>query len=155
VVRLHLGCGNKILRGYRNLDAFGNPDEYADITDLKYENVDEIMAIHVFEHFWPEDALKILGNWHKALKAGGKLILEMPDLQKILEHFKAPELNLTLTMFALYGGDRERRIENLHKWAWTFNSLKPLFEQAGFKDVVEKTAQYHWPTRDFRIEGTK
>jgi predicted SAM-dependent methyltransferase len=155
VVRLHLGCGDKILRGYRNIDSFGNPDEYGDITKLQYRNIEEILAVHVFEHFFPWKVAEILKGWRECLKDGGKLILEMPDLKKILKHFQAEEISLTLTMFALYGGEKSERLEDLHKWAWTYETIKPVLEEAGFKDVVEKPALYHWPTRDFRVEATK
>lgn len=94
------------------------------------------------------------------LKPGGKLILEMPDLKKVLEHFKAEEISLTLTMLALYGGSQvngqpSERIEDLHKWAWTFETIKIPLEKAGFKEIVEKPAEYHFPIRDFRVEAVK
>ncbi len=155
MARLHLGCGNKILRGYRNLDAFGNPDEYADITKLQYREIEEILAIHVFEHFFPWKVIDILKGWRECLKDGGKLILEMPDLKKVLEHFKAEELNMSATMFALYGGEKSERVEDLHKWCWTFESIKVPLEQAGYREITEKPALYHWPTRDFRVEAIK
>ncbi len=189
MVRLHLGCGDKILRGYWNLDRYGNPDEYADITKPEYpeNSVDEILCIHTFEHLFPWKVIDILKGWHRVLKPGGRLILEMPDMKKILQHMvpgvdtlykgcKAGaggdkdaaqkcldeyreiakrEVTLTLTLNAVYGGENSERIEDLHKWMWSYESLKPVLEQAGFRDAVEKPARYHIPIRDFRVECAK
>lgn len=157
VVKLHLGCGTKKFREYINIDSTGSPDVFADITALPYsENyADEILAVHVFEHIFPQKSVEVLRHWHKILKPGGKLVMEMPDLKKVLEFFKDPKSHPALTMFALYGGEQTGRIEDVHKWCWTFDTLKPLLEQAGFKEVVEKHASYHIPARDFRVEGTK
>ena len=59
MVKLNLGCGDKILSGYVNVDAVSSragrqPDVIADIRDLrkiKSSIADEILAVHVIEHF--------------------------------------------------------------------------------------------------------
>ena len=59
-VRLNLGCGDKILPGYINIDAAPSrggksPDFIADLRDLskvKAAIVNEILAVHVIEHFY-------------------------------------------------------------------------------------------------------
>lgn len=190
VVRLHLGCGDKILRGYRNIDRYFNPDEYGDITNLKDyadSSVDEILCVHTFEHFFPWKVVGILKEWYRALRPGGKLSLEMPDLKKVLQHLvpgvdvlhrgakagaegdkeaaqKAldeyaqiakKDISLVLTLNALYGGENSEKIEDLHKWCWQFDSIKPVLEHVGFRNIVEKPCHYHIPIRDFRVEATK
>ena len=60
MVKLNLGCGDKILPGYVNVDAASSragrqPDFVADIRDLrkiKSSIADEILAVHVIEHFY-------------------------------------------------------------------------------------------------------
>jgi predicted SAM-dependent methyltransferase len=60
VVRLNLGCGDKILEGYTNVDVAPEragklPDIICDIRKLdKFSDnfADEILAVHVVEHFW-------------------------------------------------------------------------------------------------------
>ena len=157
MVRLHLGCGDKRFRGYVNVDSVGEPDVKCDITALPFPAgcAEEIIAVHVFEHLFPWKALDILKHWHGILKPGGKLILEMPDLRRVLEYLKDPEAPLAYTMYALYGGEQTGRLEDVHKWCWTFDTLKPALEAAGFRNVVEGRAHYHVQKRDFRIEGTK
>ncbi len=156
VVRLHLGCGEKKFRGYVNIDT-DNSDLDCDVTKLPYEanSVDEIVGIHMLEHLFPHVAVEALKHWYGILKPGGKLILEMPDLKKVLEFFKDPKSSPQLTMQALYGGEMTGRIEDVHKFCWTFDTLEPHLKAAGFSEVVEKPALYHIPIRDFRVEATK
>lgn len=110
--------------------------------------------MHVFEHLWPWKVEEILARWYKILIPGGKLIMEMPDLNKILEHFKTKPLNMRMTLFALYGGEQSERIEDLHKFCWNYETLAPLLEKVGFK-CEEQRARFHIPERDFIIQGTK
>ena len=59
-IKLNLGCGDKILLGYINIDAQEEikgkkPDLVADATKLdKFadNSVDEILTVHVIEHFY-------------------------------------------------------------------------------------------------------
>ena len=59
-LKLNLGCGDKILPGYINIDTVSErkakkPDVIADIRDLKTiktEIDDEILTVHVIEHFF-------------------------------------------------------------------------------------------------------
>jgi predicted SAM-dependent methyltransferase len=58
-VKLNLGCGDKILDGYVNVDVANErsgkqPDIICDIRNLNSftDKSDEILAVHVVEHFW-------------------------------------------------------------------------------------------------------
>ena len=91
-LRLHLGCGEKYLAGYVNVDfppeperhsvMHTQPDVFADITemDVAEGTVSEIRLHHVFEHFGRVTALALLIRWHRWLRLGGKLHIETPDL---------------------------------------------------------------------------
>ncbi|PTX98421.1 FkbM family methyltransferase [Opitutus sp. ER46] len=90
-LRLHLGCGEKHFDGYVNVDyppsehtcqTVIGADVFADVTKLRLQprSVDEIRLHHVFEHFKRSDALGMLIIWHEALKVGGRLHLETPDV---------------------------------------------------------------------------
>lgn len=89
-VKLHLGCGETILKGYVNLDYPPSEhnvmridaDVYADIVTLNLpaSSVDEIRLHHVFEHFSRVTALAMLIKWQRWLKPGGTLHINTPDI---------------------------------------------------------------------------
>ena len=68
MVKLNLGCGDKILPGYVNVDtvtsrAGKQPDVNADIRDLrkiKSSVADEILAVNVVEHFYYWEVIPLL-----------------------------------------------------------------------------------------------
>ena len=150
-MKLNLGCGKKIFDGYENIDW------PTDIRKLSYDNnsCDEIMAIHVFEHFYRHEAPSILKHWYDLLKPSGKLILEMPSFYKIL--------NLSKTIidhkFLLYGlyGNQEEVVNNSsmqHLWCWSESELKKEMKSVGFKVHFEEP-RFHNRIRDMRLVGTK
>ena len=75
----------------------------ADITKLPYKHgtVDEIWLIHVFEHIHIWQAEDALYHWHNILKPGGRLVVEVPCMDKILDNFKKKEVSPALT-FLVY-----------------------------------------------------
>jgi hypothetical protein len=92
-LKLHLGCGERYLRGYRNIDFPPSEhtvqidikvDEYADIRELVYPraSVKEVRLHHVFEHFPRAGALALLTAWNAWLEPGGTLRIEVPDFDR-------------------------------------------------------------------------
>ena len=63
-MKLHLGCGKRRFDGYINCDLH-NSDMDMDIRRLPFddESVDEIIAIHVCEHFYVREILGVLKDW--------------------------------------------------------------------------------------------
>ena len=66
-VRINLGCGDKLLPGYINVDAASSrqgikPDVLCDIRRLnvfKSNCADIILAVHVIEHFYAWEAIPL------------------------------------------------------------------------------------------------
>ncbi|MDD2336791.1 MAG: methyltransferase domain-containing protein, partial [Geobacteraceae bacterium] len=92
-LRLHLGCGQKYLQGYINIDFPSEnhttqsrqiADYCANILDLDFPpgSVDEIRCHHVLEHFERPVALSLLAQWQSWLKKEGTLVIETPDLEE-------------------------------------------------------------------------
>jgi predicted SAM-dependent methyltransferase len=174
-IKLNLGCGHRLMDGYINIDMPNNyidklknkydkPDFEADITNLPYEDnyADEIIAIHVIEHFYYWEVEDVLKEWLRVLKPGGLLVLELPDLLKILYHFNKAlsdlekvKLPLAKTLWALYGNDKYKDPNMVHKWAWFDVSLKDTLKKVGFIQTETKEPKYHFKARDMRIEAIK
>lgn len=75
-MKLHIGCGDKYLPGYKHLDIIDrehidyitNADDLSMIED---ETVDEIYACHVLEHFDRNNINNVLLEWNRVIKKGG------------------------------------------------------------------------------------
>ena len=158
-IRLHLGCGKKRLDGYVNIDGFEpSADVIADIRKLPYDDnsVDEIVAIHVFEHFEVWEAEGIAREWHRVLRPGGVLVMEMPSFDKVVKLLKenTPK-GLVYGLLGLYGDWKLERPEMTHKWCWQHMSLAKLLEKIGFASITIKEPKTHVKARDFRVEAIK
>lgn len=161
-VKLNLGCGNKILDGFVNIDYPDNysgkkPDIEADLRALPIadETADEAYAIHVLEHFHVWEAPDVLREWKRVLKPGGRLVLELPCLEKVLGWFTHKPLLPQMTWWALYGDPSYKNENMVHKWVYTVPMMIDTLTQAGFENVTEEVPQFHVPQRDMRIVATK
>jgi hypothetical protein len=170
-MKLNFGCGHKKLSGYVNIDARPEvqPDAVVDVTDSnaldrlmlpRYGRVEEILAVHFLEHLHCDDALAFLRMCHCALRTGGKLILELPDIAKCALNLlnAAP---LAMTMFGLYGDPRERGMGAAHLWGYTPDTLYSALRAAGFeRDNITVTHDTRWHpvgryNRDMRAEAVR
>lgn len=164
-MRLNVGCGGKRMPGYTGVDAVARPA--ADIVapawsiPLADQSVDEIIAVHLWEHFYRWQCDEVINEWRRLLIPGGRLILELPDLWKACRNVveavggKHPD---QLSMWGLYGDPRGKDEFMAHRWGWTPASLSEFLTAAGFKDIEERPTQFHRAgkdLRDMRIEATK
>lgn len=155
-LRLNLGSGGKTVEGFTNVDVAGDPDIVADVRciPLPDDTVDEAMAIHVLEHLSRWDAPKALAEWHRVLKPGGRLIVEVPDLLKCCAAIIAG-LSDRMGLWGLFGDPVYQSELMIHRWAYTPDELIAEFRAAGFRKVRLYNAQFHKPQRDMRVEGLK
>lgn len=167
-MKLNLGSGHRLLPGYVNVDivderATVKPDVQCDIRKLIFEDdsADEILSVHVIEHFyrWEVDAL--LKEWIRVLKPGGLMVLETPNLEtacrELLKNPKEGSLPKSpQTMWVFYGDPKWKDPLMCHKWLYTPWSLGLLLHQAGLKNVRQEPSQYKAKEpRDMRIVGVK
>jgi SAM-dependent methyltransferase len=171
-MKLNLGCGDKIIDGYINVDvaqerAGKQPDVIADIRKLsevfEVNSVTEILAVHVVEHFWRWEVEEILKMWVSLLKPGGRMILECPNLISACEEFlKDPDAKSSpgnegqRTMWVFYGDPRWQDPLMVHRWGYTPLSLARVMHVAGLIDLKQEPAQFKLrEPRDMRIVGSK
>lgn len=170
-VRLNLGCGDKILDGFINVDVAPSrggrhPDVQCDVRTLDQfgiEYADEIMAIHLIEHIDRWEVAGVLKRWREVLKTGGKLILETPNLISACKALLADPVNAArpgksgqMTMWPLYGDPSWRDPLMMHKWLYTPHSLAELLLEAGFTSIKQTPAQFKMrEPRDMRLIALK
>lgn len=155
-MKVHLGCGDKLWPGFLNID-FKNSDFDCDIRKLNLpdSSAQEIHLIHVFEHLHRMEAESSLKDWLRVLKPGGKLVMEMPCLNKVSSMIHQGEKSLSMTLFALYGDVRLNRPEMLHKWCWSKEEITGVLKSNGFEKVTEEEPFFHFPNRDMRVIAFK
>jgi len=171
LVKLNLGCGDKILPGYVNVDvvqerAGKQPDISCDIKKLTVfpdNHADEILAVHVVEHFWRWEVEDVIKEWVRVLKPGGKMILECPNLISACQEFlKNPESGALpgpegqRTMWVFYGDPGWKDPLMIHRWGYTPRSLGYLMHVAGLIDLKQEPAQFKLrEPRYMRVTGIK
>ncbi len=156
-MRLHVGCGDKHWPGFTNVDAYGDPDVLSDCRRLPFETctVDEIHSIHFVEHVPRLELENMLFDWNRALKPGGKLVIEVPCLNKIAKNVVAGEKNLRLTVLGIFGDPRDKRPGMMHGWCYTQEELCDSLEQCGFVNIEVEEPKFHMPERDMRITALR
>lgn len=137
-MKLHLGCGDKSIEGFINVDIRpkeGIVDLVDDISKLKSiekNSTELIYACHVLEHFNRFEYLEVLKRWYELLTDGGILRLSVPDLGKVIQMYNQGT-PLTKLMGFLYGGQTYEY--NYHYVGFDFETLKNSLLECGFKEV--------------------
>jgi len=148
-MKLHLGCGDRHLEGYTNIDIVPGPD--VDIVSSAHElknvddnSVDEILAEHLLEHLTFYEANRALAEWYRVLKPGGKLFIECPDLYGLCKAFvKANEYQRFQSnqgswalIQHIYGNQigrsQEEKLSQVHKSGYTIHRLHEMLAGTGF-----------------------
>lgn len=157
MVRLHLGCGNKIWPGWQNVDLHEEADVQADCRKLPFDAdyADEIQSIHFIEHIPRLDLENTLIDWYRVMKPGAKLVLELPCLNKMAQLIVNGETNLRLTVLGIFGDPRDPKPGMMHQWAYTKEELTEIVRQCDFVEVTVKEPVFHVPERDMRVEARK
>ena len=170
-LKLNLGCGDKILPGYVNVDvaetrAGKRPDVLCDLhalTPFQDNSVDEILSVHVVEHFWRWEVVGVLKEWVRVLKPGGLMVIECPNLKSACEAFLAdPDLHAgpgqegQRSMWVFYGDPSWRDPLMVHRWGYTPRSLAAVMAEAGLANIRQEPAQFKLrEPRDMRMVGEK
>ena len=169
--KLNLGCGDKILPGYVNVDVVESragmrPDVICDLHDLAPfpdASADEVLSVHVVEHFWRWEIADVLREWVRVLRPGGRMIVECPNIlsacRTFLENpneFSRPDQSGQRTMWVFYGDPQWKDPLMIHRWGYTPESLQALLAEVGLKDVRQEPAQFKLrEPRDMRVVGVK
>jgi len=134
----------------------------ADCRTLPFPNdhADAIAAIALLEHFYPWEAKEALSDWYRVLKPGGKIVLELPCMDKVFSYISdclvsGKDPQPPLSWWALWGDPAREDERMMHKWGYSAFDLHKLLESVGFKQVAFKPALYHVKLRDMRFEAVK
>lgn len=163
-MRVHVGCGRHVLDGWWNCDvqrspkATRDPEALCDARAIPLPDgcADAVMALHLLEHFYRWEVPEVLAEWRRLLKSGGRLILELPNLEAACRNLLAG-MNDQMCMWPLYGDPSHQDPYMCHRWGYTPGTLRALLEGHGFREVMFSPPQTHGKraNRDLRAEAIK
>jgi len=136
-IKLNLGCYNKKLYGFTNVDIRSEvqPDLIDDafrLEKIENESVDLIYACHILEHADYKDSEKALKRWFDVLKKGGRLRLAIPDMEAHFAHYYYHK-DLRLLHSTFWGSQKHEH--DYHKNGWDYKKIKEDLESAGFTTI--------------------
>lgn len=136
---LHIG-GREPKAGWKilNIQAAQGVDFVGDISDLSQfedQTFDHIYASHVLEHVPQGKMLATLAGIFRVLRAGGQLMVSVPDLE-ILSHLiispTASDDTKFHAMRMMFGGQVDAH--DFHYFGWTPRFLQSFLTQVGFRE---------------------
>lgn len=141
--RLHLACGNHLLNGWANIDIDGPPGTVRlDLTrplPVATGSIDLVFCEHFIEHIDRPEAEHLAGEIVRVLRPGGRFRLSTPDLNVLVEHFRARRLDTWHDVGWAPSSACQLLNEGMHSWGHRFvydkDELEALLRGAGFAIV--------------------
>lgn len=147
---LHLGCADKLLRGWVNADFFKGVKFWKYIKkpnwmlDLRFplncedDYWDGVFTEHTLEHLSPQQVLNLLKEILRTLKSGCWLRISVPNLKKYIDYYCGKTYHEKFNQWSTGAEAIWSLTQNLgHFSVWDGNLLGRFLHEAGFADVKE------------------
>lgn len=161
LIKLDLGSGENPAGGIGNkewihCDAYDFPciEIVCDLKKLPFEDnyADEIFSSNVIEHFTYEEAPKVLKEWLRVLKPGGKITLTTPDVEYTCKEYVKGNIFAGVVGMNFLG--KGGFMENTHKSLWDTIQLTYVIGQQGFVDIVRDIDYPDWQLKIVAKKGS-
>lgn len=155
-VKLHLGCGKRIIAGWTNLDCFAAEGiafecDFRDPLPFADGTVRLLYSEHVLEHLREHEAHALLRECYRVLAPGGLIRLGMPDAEIFLRAYTSDDRAFFNTASNIGNPVRPldtpmkvinqmARMGGHHHFAWDYETLRLALERTGFRNVIKGTA---------------
>jgi predicted SAM-dependent methyltransferase len=151
-LRLHLGCGAKVLNGWVNVDMrlarrVLTAKLPRALARFPSGSTRFIYASHVVEHInYPSEAALFAQECHRILVEGGALRIVVPGIEKIIRAYVADDAEFFSIQASMHPAECTTKLEHLmyalqqggaHKYGYDFETMSKLLSQAGFRKIVQ------------------
>lgn len=166
---LHLGCADRILEGFTNIDRY-NPaadtqDDLATLRQIKNSTIELIYCMHALEHLPLRIVPIALKRWYDILIPGGEVYLAMPDLYLCAKYLLETkhEGARTWIKYCIYGyqappasGDAYTSLDEgqFHNSGYGMEEMILLMNKTGF-EVVNHFQYDGWGTPSYFLHSLK
>ena len=168
-IKLNLGCGPMHLDGYINIDGDRRAcaDFYMDFDELgdafSAGSAREILMIHSLSYLNLWQARNFFRVAHHLLTADGRLVIELPSIEKCATHLLESKDDLPAYLEGVrgvYAFDLTEITNQIaftpYSFGWSAWHLEQELRDASFSKTVVTEPQFHeQPWRDIRVEATK
>jgi len=142
--KLNLGCGPKVLPGWTNVDISAADGviqhDLRKQFPLPAETFRFIYSEHFIEHISRDEALALLKECYRLLRAGGVIRLSTPSLAKLVEEYLAGRLGEWSDVDWHPRTPCQLLNEGLRLWEHQFvydlNELTLLLREAGWQEIT-------------------
>ena len=171
-MKINIGCGKQTWDGFYCVDAVNHPkatrpldlahafvfkgEQLTNPLPLSDGVASEVHNYHFIEHFYRWESPAVLREFHRLLQPGGKLIMELPDIEKCARNL-LKQAKDQLCMWGFYGDPGWQDHYMCHRWGYTAVSISALLIDSGFTRISVLPPETHGARvdRDMRIEAIK
>ena len=136
-MKLNIGCGKKYKPDYINIDFFEDliADRLMNAVSLDFDDFScqEIIAIHMVEHLSFFETIYALSEFFRILKPDGKLIIEIPDINKAFQYYLKSDDNQKEEILGWVYGIPYKGLQ--HKFGFPPFLLIEIFKNIGFHKI--------------------
>lgn len=148
--RLHVGCGNRRVGGWLNVDVIGSEHDVDLARPLPWrsDSFDALVSQHVIEHLELfSELMPLLRDFRRVLRPGATIWLSCPDMEKVCRAYAEGGLQRLLDDrmsrddYSLQGAPVSQLVNDLfhqygeHKNLYDFELLSWALAEAGFREV--------------------
>ena len=146
-MKLHLGCGRRIIPGYVNVDIqhSAGVDIICDLRHLPFKDsvVDFIYSCANIEHFGRHAYKQVLEHWFQKLKSGGTLRLSTADFEAVCTQYLENK-NIEELLGLVVGGQKDEY--DFHGMVFDYQLLSRVLQEIGFTNA----RYYDWRKTELR-----
>lgn len=152
-MKLNLGCGDRYINGWHNVDRADMPHRKDEAVDLRtsalpWVGVSYAYAGHILEHLFIEYVVVMLRALRECMAPDGELMVVGPDVVKAQGMAVAGTLDVTMESLE-NGGHRWPGDE--HRWHCTAWGVSRMLEVTGWQGIkrmgIDQVPEF-WPVAD-------